>query len=71
MTKTTTMTRTTKTPFSCGFYIDSALAELRLDRALVLLIATGLLTAAVDRISRGLRRRTSLGEPRRYRDECC
>ncbi len=54
-----------------GFYIDSALAELRLDRALVLLVATGLLTAAVDRISRGLRRRTSLGEPRRYRDECC
>ena len=54
-----------------GFYIDSAMAELRLDRAMVLLVATGLLTAAVDRVSRSLRRRTNLGEKRRMRDDCC
>ncbi|KAA9008023.1 PhnE/PtxC family ABC transporter permease [Histidinibacterium aquaticum] len=41
-----------------GFYIDGAIAELRLDRAVVLLIGTGLLTAAIDRISRSLRQRT-------------
>lgn len=40
-----------------GFYVDSALEELRLDRALVLLIAAGLMTTAVDALSRYLRRR--------------
>ncbi|ADZ69706.1 PhnE/PtxC family ABC transporter permease [Polymorphum gilvum] len=38
-----------------GFFIDSAVAELRLDRAVVLLVAAGALTAAVDALSRRVR----------------
>ncbi|WP_370296521.1 PhnE/PtxC family ABC transporter permease, partial [Poseidonocella sp. HB161398] len=34
-----------------GFYVDAAMQQLRLDRALVLLIASGLMTAAVDALS--------------------
>lgn len=40
-----------------GFFLDSALAELRMDRALVLIVATALLTMAVDALSRALRSR--------------
>lgn len=40
-----------------GFYLDNAIAELRLDRAIVILIATGLVTAAADALSRALRAR--------------
>ncbi|WOI58262.1 ABC transporter permease [Palleronia sp. LCG004] len=40
-----------------GFFVDAAVAELRMDRVLVLLVAVGLLTSAVDGLSRGLRRR--------------
>lgn len=40
-----------------GFYLDDAIAELRMDRALAILIATGLVTAGVDALSRGLRAR--------------
>lgn len=47
-----------------GFFVDSALAELRLDRALALLIAAGLLTAAVDALSRALRARIGVAEAR-------
>ena len=47
-----------------GFFIDSAVAELRLDRALVLLICAGLLTAAVDSLSRAVRRRIGAGQAR-------
>ena len=54
-----------------GFYIDSAVAELRLDRAVVLLIATGLMTAAVDTLSRALRHGLGTGLGRRTRDDCC
>ena len=39
-----------------GFYIDSAFAELRLDRALILIGLGVLLNLAVDNISRKLRR---------------
>lgn len=39
-----------------GFYVDGAIAELRLDRALVLLLASGALTALVDIGSRRLQR---------------
>ena len=42
---------------SLGFHVDSALAELRLDRALVILLATGLLTALADALSHGVRAR--------------
>lgn len=40
-----------------GFYIDSAMAELKFDRMMILLIATGVLTASVDALSRHLRKR--------------
>lgn len=40
-----------------GFYIDSAIAEIRLDRALALISATALITIAVDALSRVIRAR--------------
>ncbi|SES72911.1 PhnE/PtxC family ABC transporter permease [Paracoccus homiensis] len=40
-----------------GFFLDDAIAELRLDRAVVILLATALLTAGIDWLSRGLRAR--------------
>jgi phosphonate transport system permease protein len=40
-----------------GFFVDSAMAELRLDRAIILLIIAGGLTAAIDSMSRAIRRR--------------
>ncbi len=43
-----------------GYYIDAAIAEFRLDVAMILLAATALLTMAVDALSRGLRRRLRL-----------
>ncbi len=39
-----------------GFYVDAAIAELRLDVAAVLILATALLAIAVDAGSRALRR---------------
>ena len=39
-----------------GYYVDAAIAELRLDVAAVLILATALLTIAVDALSRALRR---------------
>ncbi|UMY19177.1 ABC transporter permease [Methylobacterium organophilum] len=39
-----------------GFYVDAAISELRLDVAVVLILATALLAIAVDALSRGLRR---------------
>lgn len=46
-----------------GFFLDSAIGELRLDRAVAILAATGLVAVAVDALSRGLRAR--LGAARR------
>jgi phosphonate transport system permease protein len=43
-----------------GFYVDSAFAELRFDRALVLILATAALNIAVDSGSRALRARLRL-----------
>jgi len=40
-----------------GYYVDAAISEIRLDVAVVLIIATALLSIAVDALSRGLRRR--------------
>jgi phosphonate transport system permease protein len=40
-----------------GYYVDAAIAEIRLDVAMVLILATALLSMAVDALSRGLRRR--------------
>lgn len=46
-----------------GFHIDSAISELRIDRAVVLIIATALLTISIDALSRALRRRLQLTQP--------
>ena len=43
-----------------GFHIDSAISELRLDRAAVLIIAMALLTIAVDALSRAVRARLKI-----------
>jgi phosphonate transport system permease protein len=40
-----------------GYHIDAAIAELRLDAAVLLIAATGMLSLAIDALSRGLRRR--------------
>ncbi|MGH7880132.1 MAG: PhnE/PtxC family ABC transporter permease [Candidatus Binataceae bacterium] len=40
-----------------GYYIDAAIAEFRLDVAVILIVATALLTMTVDALSRGLRAR--------------
>jgi phosphonate transport system permease protein len=40
-----------------GYYVDAAIAEIRLDVAMVLIFATALLSMSVDGLSRGLRRR--------------
>ena len=39
-----------------GFYVDAAISELRLDVAVVLILATAALSMAVDALSRALRR---------------
>lgn len=43
-----------------GFYIDSAVSEIRLDRAMVLIAVTAVITLLVDKISRSLRHRLKL-----------
>ncbi|MCP1364038.1 ABC transporter permease, partial [Halomonas sp. BBD48] len=43
-----------------GFYVDSAIQELRFDRALVLIVITALLNIGVDSLARTLRRRLRL-----------
>ncbi len=40
-----------------GYHVDAAIAELRLDVAVALIVATGALSIAVDALSRALRRR--------------
>ena len=44
-----------------GFYLDSAIGELRLDRAVVILAATGLVTVGIDALSRAIRARLGAG----------
>ncbi|MEC9482531.1 MAG: ABC transporter permease subunit, partial [Halomonas sp.] len=43
-----------------GFYVDSAIQELRFDRAVVLIVITALLNIGVDSLARRLRRRLRL-----------
>ena len=43
-----------------GFYIDSAIQDLRMDRAILLIIVTALVTILIDTISRRLRSRLRL-----------
>lgn len=45
-----------------GYFIDAAITELRLDAAIVLILVTGLLSMAIDALSRGLRRRLRLDD---------
>ncbi|TNC51941.1 ABC transporter permease [Rubellimicrobium rubrum] len=54
-----------------GFFVDGAVAELRLDRAVVLLVSAGVLTAGVDALSRALRRRIGADRARIQRDTSC
>jgi phosphonate transport system permease protein len=43
-----------------GYYVDSAFAELRFDRALILILVTALLNICVDAISRSIRAKLRL-----------
>ncbi|MDN3518970.1 ABC transporter permease [Aquisalimonas lutea] len=43
-----------------GFYVDSAISEIRFDRAMVLILITALLNIGVDALARYLRRRLDL-----------
>lgn len=45
-----------------GYFIDAAIAELRLDTAVVLIVCTGALSLAIDALSRGLRRRLRIDD---------
>ncbi|MFS4436646.1 PhnE/PtxC family ABC transporter permease [Paracoccaceae bacterium GXU_MW_L88] len=47
-----------------GFFLDDAIAELRLDRAVIILIATGFVTVLVDALSRHLRARLGAAQLR-------
>ena len=43
-----------------GFYVDSAIADIRLDRALFLIIVTAFLNIGIDTLSRAIRRKIRL-----------
>jgi phosphonate transport system permease protein len=43
-----------------GFYVDSAISELRFDRAMVLIAITAILNLGVDGLSRRVRARLRL-----------
>lgn len=43
-----------------GFYVDSAIQELRFDRAMILILITALLNIAVDSLARAIRRQLQL-----------
>jgi phosphonate transport system permease protein len=43
-----------------GFYIDSAIADIRLDRAMFLILITALLNVGIDSLSRRIRARLRL-----------
>ena len=47
-----------------GFYLDDAIGELRMDRAMVILVATGLMSGTVEALSRRLRARTATASVR-------
>ena len=47
-----------------GFYLDDAIGELRMDRAVVILAATGLVTVGIDALSRAIRARLGAGDLR-------
>jgi phosphonate transport system permease protein len=43
-----------------GFYVDSAMADIRLDRAIFLIVITALLNVGIDSLSRNIRKRLRL-----------
>ena len=43
-----------------GFYVDSAFADIRFDRAIVLIVITAMLNITIDSISRRIRTRLRL-----------
>ena len=43
-----------------GFYVDSALADIRLDRAMILIAITAVLNMGIDALSRRIRSRLHL-----------
>lgn len=43
-----------------GFYIDSAIQDIRLDRAMILILITAVLNIGIDMVSRGIRSRLRL-----------
>jgi len=45
-----------------GYYVDAAISELRLDVAVVLIVAMGALSVAIDMFSRALRRRLRIDD---------
>ena len=45
-----------------GYFVDAAISELRLDVAVVLIVATGLMSMGVDVLSRALRRRLRIND---------
>ncbi len=47
--------------YTLGFYVQAAMSDFKLDRAVVLFVATGLVSAAVDATSRRLRARLNVG----------
>lgn len=47
-----------------GFFLDDAIGELRMDRAVVILAATGLVTVGIDTLSRAIRARIGAGHLR-------
>ena len=44
-----------------GRYIDSAIADIRLDRVMLLILITALLNLGIDSLSRSIRARLKLG----------
>ena len=44
-----------------GFFVDSALADIRLDRVILLIVITTILNIGVDSLSRLIRSRLRLG----------
>lgn len=46
--------------FTAGFFVDSALADIRLDRVIFLIVITAMLNIGVDSLSRHIRSRLRL-----------
>ena len=47
--------------YTIGFYVQAAMYDVKMDRAVVLLAATGALSLSIDALSRALRARLRVG----------